>query len=114
LAVLRRETGAEVVWRSIASGVISAANWAEVLQKATDFGGDAAAVSARFQGAGLEVEPVWREDAELAAVLWSTNRSLSLADRLCLATATRLQVVAVTADRSWADADCEADVLVIR
>jgi ribonuclease VapC len=43
------------------------------------------------------------EDAELAAELWAATRHLGLAlgDRSCLATAKRLKVPAVTADRNW-------------
>lgn len=39
---------------------------------------------------------------------------LSLADRACLTLATRLGVPALTADRSWTDAEVEANVQLIR
>ena len=41
-------------------------------------------------------------------------QGLSLADRACLALAARLGVPALTADRSWTDAEVEADVELIR
>ncbi|MDR0627975.1 MAG: hypothetical protein LBG11_12105, partial [Bifidobacteriaceae bacterium] len=49
----------------------------------------------------LQIEPVTREDAEWAARRWRAGESLSLADRLCLALATRLDCQALTADRDW-------------
>lgn len=40
-------------------------------------------------------------DAVKAAELWQSRSPLSLADRFCLATATRLGTPAWTTDRSW-------------
>jgi PIN domain nuclease of toxin-antitoxin system len=114
LAFLRREAGGEVVLSHLARGVASTANWSETLQKIAAVGHDAASIASGLVAAGLEIEPVWREDAELAATIWATNRSLALADRLCLATAIRLSVPALTADRSWLAADVEADIVAIR
>ena len=50
---------------------------------------------------GLRVEPVLAEDAEAAARLWRAGSGLSLADRLCLATAQRLGATVWTADGAW-------------
>ena len=50
----------------------------------------------------LSVVHVGREDAERAAHLWLDHPSLSLADRLCLALADRLDADALTADQAWA------------
>jgi ribonuclease VapC len=41
-------------------------------------------------------------------------QGLSLADRACLALAARLGIPALTADRSWTDAEVEAGVQLIR
>jgi ribonuclease VapC len=42
------------------------------------------------------------------------RQGLSLADRACLVLASRLGVPALTADQSWADADVDAEVQLIR
>jgi ribonuclease VapC len=49
----------------------------------------------------LAVEPVQADDAENAARLWRRGAGLSLADRLCLATAERLDAMVWTADTAW-------------
>ena len=49
----------------------------------------------------LVVEPVTEADAERAAELWTGRGGLSLADRLCLALADRVEGEAWTADREW-------------
>ena len=50
---------------------------------------------------GLHLEPVSVEDAEQAAVTWTSGSSLSLADRLCLALGRRLNAIVYTADTGW-------------
>ena len=54
---------------------------------------------------GLRVEPVLATDAERAARLWRPGSGLSLADRMCLATAARLEAIVWTADAAWGTAD---------
>jgi PIN domain nuclease of toxin-antitoxin system len=41
-------------------------------------------------------------------------QGLSLADRACLVLAARLGVPALTSDGAWADADVEAEVVLVR
>ena len=58
-------------------------------------------------------------DADLAYVAGllrpATRRAgLSLGDRACLALALRLEVEALTADRSWADLELDVPVRVVR
>jgi ribonuclease VapC len=77
-------------------------------------GGDPAAIAGSLVAVGVEVEPLWREDAERAASLWASAPELSLADRCCLALAQRLDVAAATADRTWVDRVPGVDVVVIR
>ena len=102
LAWLRGEPGAEVVEQALlAGGICSAANWSEVAQKSYQRGADWRAAAQLLRAYGLAVEPVTSADAERAAALWLERADLSLADRLCLATAERLQMIAVTADRAW-------------
>lgn len=88
-------------------GLVSAANWAEILQKARQHGADPHEVGLLLRSLGLEVVEVTRDDGEVAAAIWDHEVPLSLGDRLCLATAIRLELTAVTADRLWAKAAIE-------
>lgn len=102
LVFLQGEQGAELVERELEREVrVSAANWSETAQKVAAGGGSWTLARGVLLSYGLEVEPVLAEDAERAALLWERGGSLSLADRLCLATAERLDADVLTADRAW-------------
>jgi len=102
LAYLRHEPGGEVTRRELEAGAVcGAANWSEVMQKASRAGRDVRAVARLLDGFTFAVEPVTKQDAEWAAACWQERPSLSLGDRLCLALAHRLGVPALTADASW-------------
>lgn len=83
----------------------SAANWSEVAHKAHARGMNWTATRQALFAHEVGVEPVTIADAEDAAALWHKCPGLSLADRLCLATAQRLTAVAWTADRAWGASD---------
>ncbi len=95
-------------------GVIGAANWSEVLQKARQHGAPAEVVGRLLASFGLEVVDVTETDAEIAANLWRTRSALSLADRLCLALGIRMAEPVATADAAWADLDDGPVVVVVR
>lgn len=102
LCFLLGEPGSAVVERELLrGGACSSANWSEVAQKvyARDRNWDYA--SGLLLSFPLTVEPVTILDAELAARSWVAGSGLSLADRLCLATAERLQGTVWTADTAW-------------
>jgi ribonuclease VapC len=103
LCFLLGETGADVVEGALeeAEPVCSAVNWSEVAQKVLQHGRDWAAPHGLLRSYGLRVEPVLADDAEVAARLWRAGSGLSLADRLCLATAQRLGATVWTADGAW-------------
>lgn len=82
-------------------GIVTAANWAEILQKARQHGANPQEVGLLLRSLGLDVIEVTREDGEMAAAMWQRKIPLSLGDRLCLAAALRLGVPAVTADSEW-------------
>jgi len=113
LAWLQDEPGADEAERHLVDGIIGAANWSEVLQKARQHGADAELVARLIASFGLEVADVTRQDAEQAAALWRRGGGLSLADRLCLALGLRLGVAVVTADARWADAPGGPEVLLL-
>lgn len=102
LCFLQGEKGTDTVDRELTSGgACSAANWSEVAQKliARSQNWDLARVL--LLSYGLVIEPVYDVDAERAAALWRSGSGLSLADRLCLATAERLTATVWTADTAW-------------
>ncbi len=105
LAYLQGEPGAQRVREALETGaVMSAANWSEVAQKLRR--ADSWQVSrALLLSFPLQLATVTVDDAEAAAALWSEQSPLSLADRLCLALAGRLELDALTADRAWSGLD---------
>jgi len=114
LAWLQDEAGADGAERHLVEGVIGAANWSEVLQKARQHGVDAELVARLLASFGLEVVDVVRADAERAAALWRIGHALSLADRLCLALGLRLGVPVATGDAAWSDVSGGPEVVLIR
>lgn len=103
LAWLNGEAGGEKVEPLLERSVVSAVNLSEVLQKGLAADADVRGLKEDLEALGLGIVDFTAEDAEIAAMLWPQTRSLglSLADRCCLATAKRLGVAAVTADRDW-------------
>ena len=111
LAFLYNENGADFVEDRLPGGVVSAANWSELAQKVLQSGADWPQYTSILAALNVHVEPVTIFDAELAAVLWKVGNALSLGDRLCLATAQRLNAIVVTADTAWGSS---ADIEQIR
>jgi len=106
LCFLQGEQGADVVERELTTGgACSAANWSETAQKIIAHERDWDLAGGLLLSYSLVIEPVGREDAELAAQLWRAGSGLSLGDRLCLATARRLAATVWTADSAWGSSD---------
>ncbi len=102
LAFLQEEDGADTVEVAlVADARCSAANWSEVAQKVLAAGRNWQLVKALLVSYDLGIEPVTADDAERAAHRWRPGVGLSLADRLCLALADRLDTHALTADTLW-------------
>jgi PIN domain nuclease of toxin-antitoxin system len=116
LAYIRDEPGAAIVGEAVGGAAISAANWAEVMEKSLLAGLDAGALRSDVEAFGVRVAPVEVEQAEFAARLREPTRSLglSLADRLCFALAADLQAPILTADRQWSKVEAGVEVRVIR
>jgi PIN domain nuclease of toxin-antitoxin system len=104
LAFIQGEPGADVVEARLDDRArCGAANWSEVAQKVRAAGRDWDQVRALLISYDLRVEAVVVDDAEWAARRWRRGEGLSLADRLCLALAHRVDGHAWTADTAWGD-----------
>jgi len=114
LAWLQDEAGADDAEGHLMEGVIGAANWSEVLQKARQHGVDAELVARLLTSFGIEVADVVEGDGRSAAALWRIGSPLSLADRLCLALGLRLGVPVATADAAWVNAAGGPEIILIR
>ena len=114
LAFLHDEPGSATVDDVISSGTIASPNWSEVVQKLHRAGAGAPGLARQLLATGLEVEPLLRDDAEVAARIWQSHTSLSLADRCCLAVAFRLDVPVLTADKAWARVDVGVEIRTLR
>ena len=116
IALLWEEPGAEAVEPLLGRAVVSAVNWAEVLQRYRAHAVDTGAKRESVEALGIEIADFTAEDGEVAAELWQPTRKvgLSLADRGCLALARRLRLAAYTADRNWRKVDAGVEVVLIR
>lgn len=102
LAFVQGEDGSEAVEAALLAGArCGAANWSEVAQKVRAAGREWDLVRALLLSYPTSIEPVVADDAEWAARRWRAGEGLSLADRLCLALAERVDAPVLTADRTW-------------
>lgn len=104
LCFLQQERGSDVVETGLLDGGrVSAVNWSEVAQKVRSTGGEWTLARSLLLSYPLSVEPVTRTDSEAAALSWRRGSGLSLADRICLATAERIDANVWTADSAWGE-----------
>ena len=105
LAFLQSEPGDEIVRQALHDDecLVSAANHSEVIAKAIDRGADSQALQVVLADLAYTIVDVKAEDGTQAGLMRNITRKigLSLGDRLCLATAQRLQARVLTADRPW-------------
>ena len=116
LALLKAETGGEVVSRLGEDALISSVNLAEVVAKLIDHGQPPEAAEAVASVLPFDVVifdgPMALRAGKLRAA--ARSRGLSLGDRACLALAQREGLPALTADRAWAGLDIGVEVRLIR
>jgi ribonuclease VapC len=102
LAFVQGEPGADVVEQALGShAMCGAANWSEVAQQVLAAGRNWDLVRSLLLSYGVAIEPVLADDAEWAARRWRPREGLSIADRLCLALADRVDADVLTADTAW-------------
>lgn len=116
LAVLNSEPGGDEVWKHLPGARLSAVNAAEVAAKLVDGGSVAEEAGQMLERLGARVEPFGNADIVPSARIRAASRSagLSLGDRACLALASRLGMMALTADRAWGDLETGVEVKLIR
>ncbi|MCO5192856.1 MAG: type II toxin-antitoxin system VapC family toxin [Anaerolineae bacterium] len=116
LAFLFRESGHEIVAQHIGDSVLSTVNLSEVLARFVRDGHSAEAVLHKIQRTSIKIVPFSPQQALLAANITPATRpwGLSMADRACLALAMERQIPALSADRTWQDAQLTVDVILIR
>jgi PIN domain nuclease of toxin-antitoxin system len=116
LALLEGEPGADDVETLLEGSIMSAVNLSEVLQKTIEHDVDTDGLEDDLGALGVEIRSFDTLQARAAAELWerAPRAGLSLGDRACLALASGLGIVAVTADRRWASLPLEVPVRVVR
>ncbi len=114
--MLHAEPGAREAAKFIGDAAISAVNVAEVAGKLAERGSARLDIRSALEALMLDVVEFDELLAIEAGVLRATTRhvGVSLGDRACLATAIRLGLPVVTADRAWATLDLPIEVILIR
>ena len=116
LAYFRRERGADIVASVLTQSTISIVNLAEVLSKAVERGQDPKAMHTDIRALGIAVAPFDKEQALRAAFLrrLTTQKGLSLGDRVCLALALVNNCEVLTGEHVWIGLPHGAKVTLIR
>ena len=116
LALLNAEPGAELVSEALPHAAISTINLSEVVAKLVEAGMPEDAIRDALSTLPLTIIPFDLDQAFEAGLLRSATRSagLSLGDRGCLSLARRLDIPALTADRTWGQLSIGVNVKLIR
>ena len=118
LAAVLKEPGAVRVERALKRGAaMSSVNVAEVAACLSQDGVSSVTVARVVEELGVEIIPFDRQAALLSGSYRMRTRrlGLGLGGRACLATASRLGLPALTADRRWDDLDIDGvNVMQIR
>jgi ribonuclease VapC len=116
LAVLLEEPGSVAVVPYIGVGHLSVVNYSEVVARLSERGAPPEVIDAQISVLDLRIAGFEQETARAAGLLREATKEygLSFADRACLATAQRLGLPVVTADRDWSKLDIGISVELIR
>lgn len=116
MALIRGESGADLVSARLQEAIISTVNQAEVQTKLVAAGLDEKLAWWHIAEVGCPSVSFDEEQARLAGGLARVTRplGLSLGDRACLALALQRQATVYTTDRAWKSLDLGIAVEVIR
>ncbi|MDR3472054.1 MAG: type II toxin-antitoxin system VapC family toxin [Devosia sp.] len=116
LAAILREPGGMAAQELDAPALVSTVNYAEVRSKLSELGLDRSSINEALEMINMNLIDFDAAQAELAADLRASTRSLglSLGDRCCLALAISRSAIAVTADRSWERAEVPVEIRLVR
>ncbi len=116
LAFLGREPGGERVAEWLGGSLLSAVNYAEVLQKTLAMGATPDRVQAATRAFSVTIVPFEASYALRTAELALATRAqgVSLADRACLALGMAERIPVVTADRHWQQLGLDVELVLIR
>ena len=116
LAYVLAEPGGDAVKGYLGHAIISAVNLSEVVARLVNAGATEELIRHQFRSLRLSVSDFDEETAYCAGMLRERTKDygLSLGDRACIATAARLELPAVTADRLWANLDVDVEIVLIR
>jgi len=114
LALLLGKPGGVRVGHALTDSAMTTVNFAEVVGHYTRNGGRDAEIRAVLDPLPISLVPFDHELAYQVGILLAVTRAagLSLGDRACLALARRLDVPALTADRTWQAIAAQAGVRV--
>ncbi len=116
LAFLRNEPGGELAPPFLASGMMSAVNYAEVVQRFWRDGQDPEAYLKTLAETGLTIVAAEMSVARAAGELERQTKrlGLSLADRFCLAEALQRKLPVVTTDRPFSELNLGIEIKCLR
>jgi PIN domain nuclease of toxin-antitoxin system len=116
LALIRGETGADIVTACMPGAVISAVNQAEVHTKLVSGGLDEPLAWWHISEANCLSIPFDEDQARVAGGLARVTRpyGLSLGDRACLALAIQRKATVYTTDKAWKDLSLGIEIVLIR
>jgi PIN domain nuclease of toxin-antitoxin system len=116
VAVARKERGFESALPFLDAAVLSTVNAVEVIEVLGRFGNPPEFVRELIADLGIGLEPFSERQALVAASIAVHTRhlGLSLGDRACLAVASDLGGVAVTADLVWGELFLDVEIALIR
>jgi ribonuclease VapC len=116
LALLNAEPGTDIVIEGLPGAVISAVNLSEVIAKLSESGMPEKVIRQVLEPLGLEIVSFETKQAYQAGFLMAKTKiaGLSLGDRACLSLGKMLDLVTLTADKTWATLSIGVAVKAIR
>ena len=115
LAMMQDAPGGSLVGVKLHHSAISTLNLSEVLDYCNEHDLPTDTMVQDLRALGLEIHPFTEDDAHFVTELATRiERQLSLPDRACVALAHRLDLPALSADRSWKQLALGVEVRVLR